>query len=308
MSTPSVLIILIAASELSSPATTGLLYATRETLGSATILRIETFSATSEAPLPTRPDMNLAYVSVTWQGSSHEQARIVGRQPGATEDAERILSFGSADPEEERGRSVGFVIASLFAGLGNSSLSKPAQPPEPLPPSRLAPTPAEHRFAFSLAAVGAYPQGASSFGAYFDATRLVGHDFNLGLYFDARFGAIPSAQASTRWLSLGVVGRLDVLSLTRRVRISTVIHVGARQLSVTHLSEDDVVPDERQAYLALGSLALRLSMDLAQSAAVYADAGVEAQTGKARVNVHGGTAAIIPAVFGTVGLGVMARF
>ncbi len=308
MSTPTVLVILIAASELSSPATTGLLYATRETLGSSTILRIETFSATTEAPLPTQPDINLAYVSVTWQGARHERARILGRQPGAKEEAERILIFGPADPEEERGRSVGFVIASLFAGFNNSSATMRAQPPEPPRPVRLALTPTEHRFAFSLAAVGAYPQGASSFGAYFDATREVSRIFNIGLYFDARFGAIQSAQASTRWLSLGAVGGLHVLSLSSRVRLSSVIHVGARQLSVTHLSEDDIAPDEKTAYLALGSLALRVSMDLAQSAAIYADAGAEAQSGRARVNVHGGTAATIPMVFGTVGIGVTARF
>jgi len=303
-------VILIAASELSSPATAGMLRAARETLGASTSLRLEARNAAVEAPQATSVDPNRAYVSISWQGPNHERALIVGHLPRSSTDAERVLTFGSADPEEERGRSVGFVVASLFAAFDDPTYAQPRAPLVVTPPR--APTkllvPPENRYAFSLAAVMASPGDANSFGAYFDATREFGVSTGFGLYADARIGAIPTAQASTRWLSLGVVGSVRLISLSSRARVAAVARVGGRQFAITHLSEDDVTPDKKITYLPLGSLALRFSLDLTQYAAIYTDVGAEAQGGKIQVNVRGRTAATIPILLGTVGVGVMARF
>jgi hypothetical protein len=214
------------------------------------------------------------------------------------------------DPEPERGRSVGFVIASLFAGLEASNQLAMVTNRD-APRARTEPPPRSHvdpQYAVSLAAVASFLTSASSFGAYLDGMRAFGRDSGLGLYADARMGSIPIAQASTRWISAGVAGRIGLGAISSRTRLALTVHLGVRQLTITHLSEDDIEPDAKSAYLPVGALAARGSLDLTEHAGIYADAGLEGQAAKVGVSVHGATAATIPVVFGTAAIGVFACF
>lgn len=308
VSVPATLVIIIAASELNSPATSGMMRAARETLGPQMSLRLETYSGA--APFIPRPSADQAYVAVSWLGNDHESVQIVASLPQANPQLSRQLAFGATDPEPERGRSVGFVIASLFAGLEASSQKAPDTHRD-APRARAAPSPqspAEHRYAVSLAAVVGFPASSSSFGAYLDGMREFGQSAGLGLYADARIGSIPMAQASTRWISVGVAGRIGLAALSSRTRLALALHLGVRQLTITHLSEDDVVPDAKSAYLPVGALAMRGTLDLTEHAGIYADAGLEGQAANVGVNVRGATVATIPVVFGTVAVGVFERF
>lgn len=222
------------------------------------------------------------------------------------------LHFADADPEEERGRSIGFVIASIVAGPLQTADSVRAGQPEPQPSPREAkPHPfalAPNKFTLSLAAVGTVPDAANSFGAYGDGTRDLSPYVGIGVYAEARFGAVGPAQASTRFVSAGAVGRFRLVPLGSHTALSLIANFGITQLAVTHFSEDDATPASQWAYAAQGIGALRLTYHFANLAAFYGDLGVMTLAGEMTIRVHGRSAGSIPMLFPMARLGLQARF
>ena len=311
MSAHVILVILVATTELRSAATESMLRATRETLGPSATLRLETYNATEGVPPPRPRDGQHAYVVLSWNGENHAQARIQGRMPESNDAVDRALSFATADPEEERGRSVGFVIASFVAGSvppSSATTAETTRPPADFRHETAVVTKPSY-YAVSLAASAAFPKSADSFGAYFDATRQLGRKSGLGFFVDGRFGSIPSAQASTRWLSLGAVGRFGLWQITERTWLSLIVQAHVTQLAIAHLSEDDKNPNQQVAYFPGTAMSLRLSQDLSHNTAAYLDLGAAAEAvSGGTVSVHGRPESTIPIVYGIGRVGVVARF
>jgi hypothetical protein len=165
MSAPITLILLVAAGSGSDPTTHTMVATTRDALGpSARVAVRETRSEPSdaEALAVEQSDRANAVVEVAWGDSRHRQAKL--RMHVARNDRwiDRLIAFRPSDVDSERGRTIGFAIASILpeapiegsesnastasappAGASPGSTSTPeAEAETPKPPPAELPAPA----------------------------------------------------------------------------------------------------------------------------------------------------------------------
>jgi hypothetical protein len=272
-----------------------------------------------------------AWIIVDWQDPRHRAVKLHGFVPNGSKWLDRSLVFAAEDPEDERGRTIGFVISAMFA---NAATQAPRHDTTRTPSDRTqAPrhdtnrTPSDRAqslrdqaanatkvppgkpkaWAASLAASAAGFGDADSFGATTSIERG-SSQARLGLFADARFGAIPNAQSSTRFLTLGLVGNVRLLASSGATWIGLGLQVGASHVTVTHFSEDDIQPVRHAALMPMTAGLLRANHELSQSTWLFVEAGPEYRFGRVEVNVRGKDVARIPALTGELRLGMLTRF
>lgn len=143
------LIVLVAASEASSPTTRAMTHAMHEALGpSAHVIVHETNGDPNdaEALAAERKEGSDAAVELVWADARHHEATLRAHIARTRRWFERSLAFRPSDAEAERGRTLGFTAASILPE---------AEPPPPENP------PAEHAPPGGGGSPGAPPAGTS---------------------------------------------------------------------------------------------------------------------------------------------------
>ncbi|MBS2019569.1 MAG: hypothetical protein JST00_42300 [Deltaproteobacteria bacterium] len=245
---------------------------------------------------------------VTWH-DRQRRATLHFQAGGRASDRE--LRFDASDAPTERGRTIGFAVASM---VPEEEVERPSAKPKPEPtiaPAPLAPppaaTPAEApsspprdpttAFAIDLAASGAV--GVQGYGGGMGGSLAVrvplGSGFALRFSLAARVGEISPAQATSRayagaagiawqaWPSssrtFGIGARADVLLLRHEV---------------VHFSSDDPADTARARFMPGLDLLLEGGIRLADHAAVILAAGPEIALGTTKIMVRGAEVGVVP--------------
>lgn len=277
-------------------------------LGPTTTVRVQAMNPGQ--PSIERPDprdgrnSDDAWVVVDWQDPKHCTTQLHGYLPHVATRLDRSITFSEADPDDERGRTIGFVISAMFAS---------ALPPVPAraDTQRVAPAitqPQKTKFwAATIAASAAGIGDADSFGAVTSFEYGRGN-YRIGVFGGARFGTIPHAQASTRYIDFGVSGNARLLPAQGSTWVGVSAYAGTSNISATHLSEDDAYAVKQSAWMPLLTLSARVTQELSSNTWLFLDGGPEFRFGAVDIYVHAQSKARIPAWVAATRLGLLARF
>jgi hypothetical protein len=309
----SVLLLLLTHSEVGTPTTDAVVDALEEVFGPDVRVLVRGLASTPDdetSARMARDDRARAAVRLSWVGSGRDEAFIVVSFPDGRGRLDRHLVFAPSDPPRERGRAVGFVVASILL------------PPAPRPAAPVAkPAPI-----VALASATPAPPPRWGLDVYGDATvPLDGHGTGLGvglgtrfrvgerwgmrLGFCARSATLEAAQASSLELSLSA-GAYRTLYATRSDSFSIAGRVEGLVLrqGLTHFSDDDPRPVEKGRLVAGTAQLLELAWRLTPALVVHGAVGAEETLGSTRVVVHEETVAQIAIWRMVAELGVRARF
>jgi hypothetical protein len=311
----SVLLILVANSDAGAPATTALVRALEEVFGSEVQVQIRGVDAPpGDDALARLAGQARGAVFVAWQGAGRDRAalRVMSR---AHAPVDRLLTFAASDPPEERGRAVGFVIASIL-------LPAPARPPPPeVQVARPAPPPPVPATVASVAPASNPRWGLEAFGDA--AAPLGGHGPGMGvglgarLQLGARWGVRVGLSARSTTVDEAQASSLELAvaaGLTFTLHRSGAFAVGARvdglglRQGLTHFSADDREPVQRARYLPGAAQLLELEWQLAPAAALHGAIGVEEALGTTGVEVRDRRVAEIAVWRAVAEVGVRVRF
>jgi len=239
---------------------------------------------------------------------------------------DREISFGAgtAAPEREaaeRGRLLGFAVATLFTEEQTPEVEPPAarepeaspQPPAPKPrpqPDAAKPRKTDGNDGFEVSQARATPSTISVEFAGIVSSGLEGTAAGLGataglrlkwlgplwarLFVSGRSGNIPKAQASTRNAQLGAGLAFAALPPGERFELGLRLDAFASYFDASHLSEDDEVADRRSRWLPGTDLLAEAGMHLGGGTGLFLGGGLEAVLGKTDVYVHGAPIAVVP--------------
>lgn len=213
MQAGAIVVIWTLASELSTPGTNALTGAAAEALGPDTQVRLAVAPDPEGMRLDDARDAS-AVVRITWDEAEHRRARLLCFFRDSKRFVDREVVFESSDPERERGRTLGFLLASM---LLDASVRAPADPTaapreQPEAPHKDAASETARssastapRTALLGAAEFASAGSVVGYGFWFAVERTLGSQrFWLGGSAHARFGSIEHAQASSRVIGLGL--------------------------------------------------------------------------------------------------------
>lgn len=244
---------------------------------------------------------------------------------------DREISFGEGRGSErselsERGRLLGFAVATMYA-VEPQQAPDPAAAPPPTPvtapasPAKPPPTASPDRTPAPNTEV--VPRRSAEFGAII-STGLGGTasgvgasaGFRLGLtgplwgrlFLAGRTGNIPAAQASTRTALLGGGVALALLPESSPFALGARADVFASYFDASHLSEDDVEPDLRSRWQAGGDLLAEGAFRLTRTAGLSLAAGIEGVLGKTEVYTHHERVAVVPPFRAVAELGFRTHF
>jgi hypothetical protein len=312
------LIVLLVALDAADSSTGAFESTLRSTLGHSARLQLE---RVAEDP----PDQESAargsqvdgVVELTWS-PDRSRARLHCYLSGQERWVDREITFsGSAGNLEqeasERGRLLGFAVATMFA-----EDSAPPAPATPSPPTAQRPAQvAKPRVAVqarlrSLEFAGIASSGvggtASGLGASAGARWHWLGPLALRGFIAGRAGNVPEAQASTRTAHVGAGLSGNFLRSTMPVELGVRADALMSYFQASHLSEDDVVPDTKSRWLPGFDLVLEGGFRFAGSAGLFAGAGVEAMAGSTEMYTHGRRVAVVPPVRLVGELGFRTRF
>jgi len=320
-----VLVVFVSASDARDPSTAALVSAARTALGPGAIvtMRETQKTPTDDEAVAIGQELHASAVAeVVWDDAQHLRARIHVHVEGAARWIDRELGFVSADAPGERGRTIGFTLASMLPEppAHDEPPPPPAPPPSPPPVSappfttaespRPLPPPKPTRGAVDAAALGSV--GIAGYGGGIGAALAL--RWNLGAGFALRFGAgarggeVPPAQAS----SLFVFGAAGV-AWSAPWRAGPV-GFGARadllltRLQLSHLDEDDPTPVRQSRWIGGADALLEATWLFSQSAGIFGALGTELAFGTTNVVVKQAQVAVVPLVRGVSEIGVLARF
>jgi hypothetical protein len=301
MATPSVVAVLLLGTGLGSPGVEELRSSAQQALGPDAEVRVAIVTETSE---PSAPRGAAGVVRLSF-GPDAQHVRLGCYLPRLRRWVERDLWFDADDPETERGRTLGFLVASMVVDQG--ALPRPAPTPIPEPRRHAAgdqsAKPPGTSVAVGVEAAG--PGTGSGFGAYAGLERRALPWLGLGGAAHARFGSIQEAQASTRLVALGPELSLRPIQI-RRAWLGVRASFTLSYLWVSHLSEDDERPDSQVRWLPGAELAAHGAFQVAPAVAIFADAGATGLLGETEFEVRHRVVAVWPWLSGLVRLGIRA--
>ena len=242
---------------------------------------------------------------------------------------EREISFGdsrgSVQSEiSERGRLLGFAVATMFASDADEAVPEPEPPaakaaapsaarkaglsretpPPATPPARSARRVAEFAAVMSTGVGGT----ASGLGASAGFRLGLSGPVWARLFIAGRSGNIPEAQASTRTALMGGGVAFAILPDSASFELGARVDFFASYFDVSHLSEDDVAPDRRSRWLAGADIVAEGGWRITRDAGAFLGAGVEGTVGKTEVYTHHQRVAVVPPFRATAELGFRTRF
>jgi hypothetical protein len=285
--------------------------ATREVLGSSSEVRIE-----EEAVLPDErraAELPADVIVELSPGDSADEIVLHCYLSREKRWVNRIVSFSPGDREAERGRLLGFAVASM---LVDAPVAPRPLPPEPEPaPQREAPRDDGERAlagavqpasTFEVAATvrtGVDTVGASA-GFRAPLSARVSWRVSLG----ASVGDLPVAQATTQTVITGVGAALALTPPEWRFTTGVRFDALGSWLQVSHLSEDDEEADRQRRLLFGGAAMAEIGYRFSGALGLYAAGGLEAMLGETDIYVHGERVATLPAWRGAGELGIRSTF
>jgi hypothetical protein len=264
-------------------------------------------------------------LSFTPDGS---RARIHGFVPREQRWLDREISFGESRGGRhretlERGRLLGFAVASMFTTDPELSATPLVDSPAPAPPpptSRPSTVPGrEHpgteqpaRTGRSIEFAGIASSGLNGTAAGLGASAGLRLAFNgplrARLFVAGRTGNIPQAQATTRTALLGGGLALALLPDASPLELGARVDAFASYFDASHLSEDDIEPDRRSRWQVGADVVAEGGFRVAGGAGVLVGLGLEGMLGKTEIYTHGNRVAVVPHFRAIAELGFRTRF
>lgn len=238
------------------------------------------------------PDTLVARVEWT----EHEKRAVV-RTADGTRNVEREIRFDANDEAIERGRTVGFALASMVPD--ELVTTHPPSPPTPAPIPVIAPapivtkkehlpappSPKRHRFSVELLGQGATGT-AGGLGGAIGARLPLRYGFAARAAFGLRLGDIPSAQATSRMVT-GAIGIGWVTSLNDSFRVGARVDALLLNQYVSHFSADDPEPNGQSRMVPGADARIEGAFRIAESTAVTLGVGPEVTFGTTHIYVGG---------------------
>lgn len=192
MSAAAVLAVIVAAGEAHTPVTQALVGAASEAVGTAAVVRVaETSSQSDRAVLRVEASMDaVAAVALVWDDEQHLRARTRLHVVRSDRWIDRAIGFEPADKLGERGRALGFTIASMLPEAGSDIEVT-------LPESFVVREPVrDHALEVTLAGSGL--SGSPDFGGTVAGEQLVSETFALRLGLVFRQGSLASDASASQ--------------------------------------------------------------------------------------------------------------
>ncbi len=279
-------------------------------------------------------------VQLRWSADGHE----VSLRAYFSRDerwVERRVAFKADDPEYDRGRLVGFVVASMFVGLVEADEQQDPAPPEaPLandtkveeelgpatsaqravveaPLRRSGPDPiidgtrimrGRHALEFSGIATKGFSDNADTWGARVAVNWKLQDWLYLRPTVAVRVGEMPEAEATSNSGLLGLGLGLPLLPSRSGLNVELRATVVGGWLAVTHFSGDDPKPVRQVREQVGAELLATLRFGMTDTVGMFASAGAEAMVGRTDVYTDGQLVSRIPRTRGLVELGVRTEF
>jgi hypothetical protein len=302
----SLIVIWVSAAELSSPGTDALVHTAREALGPSMEVRVVA-AAEGERPGPSTP--NSGVVELSWDTASG--AHLHCYVPSSHRWIDRSVTFGSDDPPFERGRTLGFLVASIFVEEPRREREKTRPPPaRPLAPpvvSPKAPRPATRAgAAAAMTVVG--PGDGTSFGGRIVLDYRVLSGVRVGLAGEARFGTLTSAQATSRVLGVGGQVTWEAWRPEPHSYLGPSLAAYATELRITHLSPEGPVAVSKSHWFPAVQPVLGGGLAIGAASAAFAEMGAEIVAGRTTVMVEGERRARTNTVTPTARIGLRTEF
>jgi hypothetical protein len=192
MSAAAVIALVVAAGEGQVPTTGALIAAAQEALGGGTAIRVfEAAPPTDEAALEVETEIDaLGVVTLIWQSPQRLQAAVRVHVARTDRWTSRDITFAAVDTPFERGRALGFAVASM---LPDEVKARAARATEVTPPPQQQPAEPQRLNAIGLFGVGAAGDG-SGVGGTLGGTRLVAESLELRAALSARNGSVAGLQ------------------------------------------------------------------------------------------------------------------
>lgn len=274
--------------------------ALRGALGSEAVIDIDVVAAGSESDdvfrtKATNEDASLLSVVRWTNGNKQASLRFVRLHDDKW--SVREIRFDAADAPAERGRTVGFTIASMVPD--EALRPKPEAPPTPIPAPRSEQTTADHAEAPAVRAsklhslealgqaAGAVGGKGGGFGGALGVRIGLSQIVQLRFAAGARFEEIASAAATSRTYVGGAGVAVRAWSdATRRWKLGGRLQALLVGSEVVHFSEDDPEPVHQLRVLPGADAALELSFHFVDTAGVRLAAGSEVAFGRTDVFVR----------------------
>ncbi len=296
-----IVLLLVSRGDMQQPAMVALTRAAERALGpeSRIVLHEQTAPLLDEEAMALAEQMRASVVvEVSWsddRGRAHLHVHFAERAGWL----ERDLAFSPGEPLVERGRTLGFEIASMVPDLAPETRPPPSEPERRAPPPD---SPERLKWAVDVAAIGSLAGDASGVGGAIGGRWLSANGGFVRLGMAARFGQVATANASSMTLGPGA-GLGWMWGGSSRWRAG--IRADGFAL-FTRLSRS--MPDESRARWVPGlDLLAEVELDASPVLLAFA-AGPEYAFGKTEIRVGDTQTATLPRLRLTGELGLRLRF
>ncbi|HEX2875269.1 MAG TPA: hypothetical protein VHP33_28655 [Polyangiaceae bacterium] len=314
MSLGAVVVVLIVSTAPADPAAAALELAAHELLGNSATIRVElTPRELSNNETLRRAGKADGVVELAW---TDDRASALLHCYVAHDDrwVDRTITFGASDPAEERGRLLGFAIASMFPWLATPQPASPAKPLESAvaPSKDVAGKSRASGHAWQLELTGSATTGirgpADAVGGALGLRLSLSDTWSVRAGATARVGDIAIAQASTRsgTAALGLAWATSPFDAS--VELGWRVDVVGTWLEVARARAADAQTERRSRLLFGGAAMLEGGYRFSPWLGLYAGAGTEALLGETDLYAEGRFVTKLPLLRIVGELGLRARF
>jgi hypothetical protein len=316
-------VILVAAGEASHPATRGVVGAAREAYGPGFEVEVRETEVvpSDERALAVGTALHAAaVVELSWDAPVHRQATIRFHLQSRPAFGDRVILFDETDDVGERGRTVGYAIASMMTAPSEpdrppaatrpraDSISAPARPPVHSVPSTTSWT----HGAIDAVAAGAtgVAGSAAGWGGSLSGRWYLLAPLALRIGASARAGQVIPAQSTSLLMHAAAGVAWVPLRATRASPFDVGVRIDALLMreQLTHFSDDDPEPVPAARWLPGADAALEAVWLFSPNAGFLGCFGAEVAFGRTDVTLHQVRVTSIPPLRLVFQAGVRAAF
>lgn len=279
--------------------------AAHQELGAGVAVRVQAYDPVTGGSELLQSQPTTAYAWLAWDEQDPQVAHLHCYVPDNHRWVQRDISFDPADPPSERGRTLGFVIASMYFEGERPQAEVVAQPM--VTPASIE-APSARRWMLSGALSLAAPQAASSAGALMMLQYRLSPLTYAGIGADFRVGTLGEAQASERFIGTGAAVGVRLWPRTGARWLGLDSLLGLEQLRVSHFSDDDPHPVPLDQWSLRADFLASGHWELSEATSLFLALGTNYRFGETEIYVRGHLKAHVPAWIGVARVGFGARF